>query len=91
MPKVKSIKIVDNPTTNKSENTTQEKNTIEYGFEKSSNAISNVSKYASKNKSKLMCVTNSKRKKNSTNIKDIINNFNVSVLLAGEQNTRLHQ
>ncbi|RAJ12097.1 universal stress protein [Olleya aquimaris] len=88
---LKSFKIVDNPITIKNTDTTSEKNTIVYVFEKGGDAIKNVSKYASKNKINLLCVNNSKYHTTNTSIKDIINNFNVSLLLAGDQKPVLNK
>lgn len=80
---LKSFKILKNTNKTSKEVPVSNKKTVEYVFENGNNALNNVSKYATKNNINLMCVDT--RKQNKTNIKNIINNLNVSLLLTNEQ------
>ena len=86
---IKSFKVVK--TMNNAEGVTIPKSekTIEYVFEHRDGAIQNLSNYLSKSKVNLLCIDRSqeqvKRKSNHsiTDIKDAIEEFNVSILLTG--------
>lgn len=95
---LKSFKIVKNSNVIKATNTTTDKKVIEYVFEQGANSINNLSNYLSKNNINLLCLD---RMKNDTNkveenttitseIKEIINNLNVSLLITRKPNHTLH-
>lgn len=68
-----------------------EKNTVEYMFEQTDNAISNLFNYVSKNKINLLCLNreskNGKIDKDvmKIDINEIINKMNIPLLIAGNQ------
>jgi len=83
---LKSFKIVNNSKTLKEPQEPADKNTIEYVFEQGDNAIKNLSNYLSKNNINLFCVDRgSKTNLIKSDLKDVINNLNVSLLLTGSQ------
>ena len=89
---LKSFKIINKVNTiNKTNNTVvNNKKTVEYVFEESNNTLKNMSNYLSKNNINLLCFDrgNKNMYNNSTkaNIKDVVRNLNVSLLLTTEQN-----
>ncbi|WP_445737119.1 universal stress protein [Mariniflexile sp.] len=84
---IKSFKIIKNTNTLKESDVPKDKNTIEYVFEHNDNIIKNLSNYLSKNNVNLLCVDRSDNKKNpiKSDVKDVIKNLNVCVLLTGSQ------
>ncbi|WP_452224868.1 universal stress protein [Lacinutrix chionoecetis] len=60
-------------------------NTVEYVFDNGTEAFDNISKYASKSNINLMFIDNANTFDANSDIKNIINKVNVSVLLAGER------
>lgn len=79
---LKSFNIIENSGTFNKENISQDKNTIEYVFEKGDNAIKSISNYLSKSNTNLLFVN---RENSSTkiqaNIKEVINTLNCSLIL----------
>jgi nucleotide-binding universal stress UspA family protein len=71
--------------------------TVEYVFEKKDDSMKNLSSYLSKNNINLLCVDRSKKndrdKTNTTksDIKDVITNLDISMLLTGTQKYNLYQ
>tara|TARA_R110002050_G_scaffold157464_1_gene286057 strand:- start:3986 stop:4807 length:822 start_codon:yes stop_codon:yes gene_type:complete len=94
---VKSFKIRKKADTIKESKTFGDKKTIEFVFEKNDNTMDNISNYLSKNNINLLCVNREKKKTANklslmkSDIKDVINNLNVSLLLSGGQNFSLQQ
>lgn len=94
---LKSFKIVKTSNKSKEVYTTSNKKTVEYVFEQSDNSIKNLSNYLSKNDINLLCVNreekNDHQKANAikSNINDLINKLDVSLLLTGIQNHHLQQ
>ena len=65
----------------KEETILNDKKTIEYVFEKGDNAIKNISNYLTKSNVNLLFIQRDLDKKNKSNIKDAIKNFNCSLIL----------
>tara|TARA_R110002049_G_scaffold65035_1_gene170918 strand:- start:39025 stop:39840 length:816 start_codon:yes stop_codon:yes gene_type:complete len=84
---LKSFRIVKNATVLNKMDASSNNKTIEYIFEEGDNAINNLSGYLSKNNINLLCMDRGKGKANSisSDIKDAINTFNVSLLLTSKQ------
>ncbi|CAH8287355.1 nucleotide-binding universal stress UspA family protein [Mariniflexile fucanivorans] len=92
---IKSFKIVEKSKTSEETNLSANSNTIEYVFEENDNTISNLSNYLTKNNINLLCVnrhedpSKSKSKTATQNMKLIVNNLHVSLLLTGKRNYSL--
>lgn len=88
---LKSFKIVKNSNAYNKKQVQSNENMIEYIFEQNENSILNLSRYLTKNNINLLCLDRTKNvSKNglypiNTNIKDIINKINVSLLITGGQ------
>lgn len=71
--------------------TPSDRKTVEFVFQKTDNSVKNLSKYISKNNINLLCVNRAnERAKNKANLiksdlKDLINTLNVSLLVSGKQ------
>jgi len=86
---LKSFKIVKNSSALEKMATPANNETIEYVFEHSDSSVKNLSNYLSKNKINLLYVDRVKKStddKMISDIKDVINNLNVTLLLTGEHN-----
>jgi len=90
---LKSYKIVKNSNALKETSIPQSEKTVEYVFEHGDNSIKNLSKYLSISNINLLCI---ERGKNNpvdnlitSDIKDIINNVNVSLMLSSKQTINL--
>ena len=91
---LKLFKIVKNSNLIKATNTSSDKKVIEYVFEQGANSIKNLSNYLSKNSINLLCIDRMKNDTNkieenlpiSSDIKEIIGNLNVSLLITGRPN-----
>lgn len=87
---VKSFKVVKPSSTLKETTTVNNKETVEYVFEDNDNAINNLSNYLSKNNINLLCVNRNKKTNDKylkgSDINNIINKLNVSMLLTTNQN-----
>lgn len=89
---LKSFKVIQNNTTSETKNTLSDKKIIEYVFDKGDDSLKNLSNYLVKNKINLLHVDRTEEstgssKENITitfDIKDIISNLNVSLLLTGK-------
>jgi vacuolar-type H+-ATPase subunit I/STV1 len=75
---IKSFKIAENTYSKKEE---FDETTKEYVFAKADNVIKDISNYLSKSKINLLLVDRRKENLINTNIKDIINNIDCSLLL----------
>ena len=86
---LKSFKIVNSSNTLKETQMPTDKKTVEYVFEQGDNAIENLSNYLSKNNINLLCMDRGEKKNKeslvNSDIKDVINKLNVSLLVTGEQ------
>lgn len=88
---LKSFRIGGNSNTLKEPNMFGDKKTVEFVFEKNDNTMDNLSNYLSKNNINLLCVNREKKKTANklslmkSDIKDVINKLNVSLLLSGGQ------
>ncbi len=88
---LKSFKIANNSDILSGSNLFEDKKTIEYVFEKSDNTIANISNYLSKNNINLLCVNRDNKKATNklslmeSDIKEVINKLNVSLLFSGAQ------
>lgn len=88
---MKSFKVVKGTNDLKGEKIPRSKNAIEYVFEHRDDVIQNLSNYLSKSKVNLLCIDRNQDQINGksnhviTDIKDVINKFNVSILLTGGQ------
>ena len=86
---MKAFKLVKNTKVDNQEKLPRNEKIVEYVFEHRDGALQNVSNYLSKSKVNLLCVDRtqeqSKGKTNHviTDVKEAINEFNVSVLLSG--------
>jgi len=86
-----SFKIVKNPSGLKTSNEFRGKKTIEFVFEEREDSIKNLSNYLTINNINLLCIARSKRNPNkksenssiNSNIKSIVDNLNVPLLLMG--------
>ena len=88
---LKSFKIISkSEVLNKThESLVNNNNTLEYVFEESDNSLKTMSNYLSKNNINLLCFDREGEANNNstkTNIKEIIKNLNVSLLLTTKQN-----
>jgi hypothetical protein len=91
---LKSFRIVENPSDLKTSKDYRDNKTIEFVFEKRDDSIKNLSNYLTINNINLLCVGRSKgnpNKKNenlsiNSNIKTIVGNLSVPLLLMGHQN-----
>jgi nucleotide-binding universal stress UspA family protein len=88
---LKSFKIISkSDVLNKTnENLDNNKNTVEYVFEESDNALKTMSNYLLKNNINLLCFDREGKANTystKTNIKEVIKNLNLSLLLTNKQN-----
>ena len=83
---LKSFKILRNSTSSEVNKQPANKNNVEYVFEHNDSSIKNLSNYLSKNKVDLLYVDRLKKPDNKmvTDVKDAVNNLNVTILLTGE-------
>ncbi len=96
---LKSFKIVNNPSDFKTTKEFRGKKTIEFVFEKRDDSIKNLSNYLTINNINLLCVARSKSNPNkkgentsiNSNIKAIVGNLNVPLLLTGVPKYALKQ
>lgn len=94
---LKVFKIIKKLNKSKETSTDRDKKTFEYVFEHGDNTIKNLSKYITKNNVNLLLVDRLKKgSKNNTNLKEsdinaVINNLNVSLLIAGTENTSVEK
>jgi len=95
---IKSFKIGKNSGDLNEENTFNDKKNIEFVFEKSANTIESLSNYLSENNINLLCVNRENKKTSNklglikSDIKDVINKLDVSLLLSsGKQNFSIQQ
>lgn len=92
---MKSFKVMKGAKDVNGEKMPRSKNAVEYVFEHRDDVIQNLSNYLSKSKVNLLCIDRSqdqrKGKSNNviTDVKDVINSLNVSILLTGEQKTSI--
>ncbi|SFZ90450.1 Nucleotide-binding universal stress protein, UspA family [Flaviramulus basaltis] len=91
---LKSFKLVKN-SNEKNQVSLNDMETVEYVFEENDNAIKNISNYLSKSNINLLCIDRENEKnKNSkhvlkSDINNLINNFNVSLLLTNGHQLKL--
>jgi len=91
---LKSFKIAKNSNKVSSANNSSDKKVIEFVFEQGANSIKTVSNYISKNNINLLCMDRMKNDSNtieenptlSSDIKEIISDLNVSLLITGKPN-----
>ncbi len=96
---LKSFKIVENPSGLKTSKEFRGKKTIEFVFEKRDDSIKNLSNYLTINNINLLCIARSKSNPNkksenpsiNSNIKAIVDNLNVPLLLTGVPKYTLKQ
>jgi len=94
---LRSFIMANNLDTLKGSNTFNDKKIVEYVFEKNDNTIANISNYLSKNNINLLCVNRENKKTANkltlmkSEIKEIINKLNVSLLLSGGETFSLQQ
>lgn len=94
---LKSFKIIKNSNLITAKNTSSDKKVIEYVFEKGANSIKNLSNYLSKNNINLLCIDRMKNDANkveenttiTSELKEIINTLNISLLITGKSNYNL--
>jgi len=88
---MKSFKVIKSNKEVKLEKTPRSENAIEYVFEQRDDAIQNLSNYLAKSKVNLLCVDRNQDQINResdhliADIKKVIDEFNVSILLTGQQ------
>lgn len=89
---LKSFKIIkDSNELKTAENRPKDNQVVEFIFEHSDNTLNNLSNYLSKNNINLLCVNRDNKTADAkgviptSNIKDVVNKLNVSLLLTGEQ------
>lgn len=89
---LKSFKIVKNSKVTQNKSILEDQKTIEYVFVHSDNTIKNLSNYLNKNNVNLLYIDRDEKNTNQdanfikSDINDIINNINVSLLITGRQN-----
>ncbi|QVY64437.1 universal stress protein [Polaribacter sp. Q13] len=76
-----SFKILDSSSNLKDESFSKDKNTTEYVFEKGDNVVKNISTYLSKSSINLLLVNRNHSNMTKSNIKEVINNLNCSLIL----------
>ncbi|GAA4896018.1 hypothetical protein GCM10023311_21000 [Flaviramulus aquimarinus] len=91
---LKSFNIIESNALNEQNNTPLTEKTVDYVFDKNDNAIKNLSNYLVKNKVNLLCVNRGKSKKKSkalkSEINDIIDEVNVSLLITDSEQKQTH-
>lgn len=94
---LKSFKIVKTQKEANETHVPSNKKIVEYVFEQGDNSIKNLSNYISKNDINLLCINREKKsnyqksKPIKSNINDLINTLDVSLLLTGNHDYHLHR
>jgi hypothetical protein len=90
---LKSFKIVNNSYRKMDIDKSKGDKIVEFAFEKNNSTISNLSNYLDKNDINLFCINrdqkNSKDQMSSSDLNELINKLNVSILLTGRQDSKI--
>ena len=88
---VKTFTVIKDSNSFKNTTITNNKNEVEYVFEKDENTVKNLSNYLSKNNINLLYIERERKESNKVdlvtkNVKNVVNNLDVSLLFTGKQN-----